>query len=75
MRQWNSPKLFIRQLESPLYKGIPSDWVKSKINFSSFLISAVNGVIFRLFKNLANRFSFAVWLRQPTVLPTASLLF
>ena len=29
----------------------------------------------RLFKNLANRFSFAVWLRQPTVLPIASLLF
>ncbi|CUQ13181.1 Uncharacterised protein [Segatella copri] len=50
--------------------------MKSKIIFfSSFLISAVNGVIFRLFKNQANRFSFAVWLRQPTVLPTASLLF
>ena len=29
----------------------------------------------RLFKNLANRFSFAVWTRQPTVLPFASLLF
>ena len=29
----------------------------------------------RLFKNLINRFSFAVWLRQPTVLPIASPLF
>ena len=29
----------------------------------------------RLFKNLTNWFSFAVWLRQPTVLPFASPLF
>ena len=29
----------------------------------------------RLFKKLINAFSFAVWLRQPTVLPIASLLF